>query len=149
VTLIQNLSFQPYQIGYCFFFVQALYRDINSESILPTIAPVNLLAIFNPWYRDINSESILPTKRRVLILAWLISLSFDLIFNLAQRIVDFIVNVGTTILRRFGWQPTNSENQSSANVTDSENRPDGINSRTQPKANTASAELGFNPFQRK
>lgn len=81
--------------------------------------------------------------------AWLISLFFDLIFNVVQRIVDFIVNIGSTILRRFGWQPTNSENQSYVNETDSRDRPDGINSRTQPKANTASADLGFNPFQRK
>jgi hypothetical protein len=84
----------------------------------------------------------------VTFLSWLISMLLNLIFNVVERILDFFVNIGGSILRRFGWQPNDSSNaQASPTGTNSDDRPDAVDdNKSQPETDSNTVDPGFNPF---
>lgn len=83
--------------------------------------------------------------------AWLISTLLNLIFNAVERVLDFFVNIGSSILRRFGRQPNDSSNvQSFPTETNNTGRPDDAdNKTTQPETGLNTVDPGFNPFSRR
>jgi len=84
----------------------------------------------------------------VTFLSWLIYMLLNLIFNVVERILDFFVNIGISILRRFGWQPNESSNtEASPTGTNSDDRPDtSDDNNSQPETDSNTVDPGFNPF---
>ncbi len=79
--------------------------------------------------------------------AWLLSTILNLAFNAIERTVDFFIQVGSSILRRFGWQPSPSEHHSDGESSTNDDNIENNNSKIEhDHPGPSQPDPGFNPF---
>ena len=81
----------------------------------------------------------------VTFVTWFASVVLDGIFNVVQRLIDFLVNVGSTILSYFGLRPE-AERQAETMVPEDDGDTPGGENLNGSEEFATEPDPGFNPF---